>query len=122
MTAVVGRIDIDAAVAMRFHLDVNARLALRGVAPLRGRYQTTEAHDALVAGESAESFVAWYVARETAPCGDCGHDYRAHGPVSRACLTMIGGRFDGAADQTRCRCKRFLPSTTATTAASAAGV
>lgn len=106
MSAVAGHIELDAAVCMAYQLQANALLSRAGLPPLRGRYQLTEARDALVAGESAESFVQRVVARETATCS-CGHEYRAHGNVSHACLTMVGGRFDGSADQTRCRCKRF---------------
>lgn len=41
-------------------------------------------------------------------CGTCSHTEKAHGETSGACLQKIGGRFDGASDQRRCRCKRFV--------------
>lgn len=106
MSAVAGHIELDAGVCMAYQLQANALLSRAGLPPLRGRYQLTEARDALVAGESAESFVARFVARETALC-TCGHEYRAHGNITHACLTKVGGRWEGASDSVRCGCKRF---------------
>lgn len=41
-------------------------------------------------------------------CGTCSHTEKAHGSHSGSCLQKIGGRFDGATDQSRCRCKAFV--------------
>jgi hypothetical protein len=38
---------------------------------------------------------------------ECGHREKAHGTHTGACLQKVGGRFDGASDQQRCRCRRF---------------
>lgn len=46
-------------------------------------------------------------ATSTALC-TCGDQEREHGTISRACLKMKGGRFDGSSDQRRCRCKKFV--------------
>lgn len=43
-----------------------------------------------------------------APCGDCTHVEKGHGSISGACLQKVGGRFDGASDQRRCACRKFV--------------
>lgn len=95
-------IDVDALVAMQFQVDVNVILTQHGVAPLRGRYAMAEARDALVAGETAESFAHRYASRALSHC-TCGDQYREHGDITHACLAMRSGLHP-----TRCRCKRFV--------------
>jgi hypothetical protein len=106
---IVGTIGLDHSTAMAFLIEVNAEVIRRRVGT-RGLLLTpadkTAARKALVDGKSAAEFVDWLVQRDASFCV-CGDTYRQHGALTGACLAKHGGRFDGATDQVRCRCRKF---------------